>query len=152
MARPTVEGINAGVVAAASAAIFFALTIMLTKKLTRTQSITGILFFLTAMQLVMGAICAGFDGDIAVPNAQALPYVLLIGVAGLLAHFCLTNALSIAPATVVVPIDFIRLPVIAIVGMLVYQEALDIWVFVGAGVIFIGNYANLWVESRKASG
>ncbi len=91
--------------------------------------------FLTAMQLVMGVICAGFDGDIAVPNAQALPYVLLIGVAGLLAHFCLTNALSIAPATVVVPIDFIRLPVIAIVGMLVYQEALDIWVFVGAGVI-----------------
>jgi drug/metabolite transporter (DMT)-like permease len=152
VARPTVEGINAGVVAAASAAIFFALTIMLTKKLTRTQSITGILFFLTAMQLVMGVICAGFDGDIAVPNAQALPYVLLIGVAGLLAHFCLTNALSIAPATVVVPIDFIRLPVIAIVGMLVYQEALDIWVFVGAGVIFIGNYANLWVESRKASG
>lgn len=151
VARPTVEGINAGVVAAASAAIFFALTIMLTKKLTRTQSITGILFFLTAMQLVMGVICAGFDGDIAVPNAQALPYVLLIGVAGLLAHFCLTNALSIAPATVVVPIDFIRLPVIAIVGMLVYQEALDIWVFVGAGVIFIGNYANLWVESRKAS-
>jgi len=152
VARPTVEGINAGVVAAASAAIFFALTIMLTKKLTRTQSITGILFFLTAMQLVMGVICAGFDGDIAVPNAQALPYVLLIGVAGLLAHFCLTNALSIAPATVVVPIDFIRLPVIAIVGMLVYQEALDIWVFVGAGVIFIGNYANLWVESGKASG
>jgi drug/metabolite transporter (DMT)-like permease len=152
VARPTVEGINAGVVAAASAAIFFALTIMLTKKLTRTQSITGILFFLTAMQLVMGVICAGFDGDIAVPNAQALPYVLLIGVAGLLAHFCLTNALSIAPATVVVPIDFIRLPVIAIVGMLVYQEALDVWVFVGAGVIFIGNYANLWVESRKASG
>jgi drug/metabolite transporter (DMT)-like permease len=151
VARPTVEGINAGVVAAASAAIFFALTIMLTKKLTRTQSITGILFFLTAMQLVMGVVCAGFDGDIAVPNAQALPYVLLIGVAGLLAHFCLTNALSIAPATVVVPIDFIRLPVIAIVGMLVYQEALDIWVFVGAGVIFIGNYANLWVESRKAS-
>ena len=151
VARPTVEGINAGVVAAASAAIFFALTIMLTKKLTRTQSITGILFFLTAMQLVMGVICAGFDGDIAVPNAQALPYVLLIGVAGLLAHFCLTNALSIAPATVVVPIDFIRLPVIAIVGMLVYQEALDIWIFVGAGVIFIGNYANLWVESRKAS-
>jgi drug/metabolite transporter (DMT)-like permease len=58
-------------------------------------------------------------------------------------------ALSIAPATVVVPIDFIRLPVIAIIGMLVYAEALDVWVFVGAAVIFAGNYINLWVETHK---
>jgi drug/metabolite transporter (DMT)-like permease len=151
VARPDVAGINAGVIAAASSAVFFALTIMLTKRLTRTQSITCILFYLTAMQLIFGIVAAGYDGDIAWPSPGALPYVLVIGAAGLLAHFCLTNALSLAPATVVVPIDFIRLPTIAVVGMLLYNEPLDMWVFAGAAIIFTGNYLNIWSETRAYS-
>ena len=148
VARPDIAVINAGVITAASSAIFFALTMMFTKRLTRSQSITCILFYLTAMQLVFGIVMAGYDGDIAVPSAAALPFVLLIGAAGLLAHFCVTNALALAPATVVVPIDFIRLPAIAIIGMLLYDEALDIWVFAGAAIIFTGNYLNIWSETR----
>lgn len=151
VARPAVAGINAGLVAAAASAVFFAFSIMLTKRLTRTQSITTILFFLTVTQLFFGVVMAGYDGQIALPELVHLPLLLLIGVAGLLAHFCLTSALSIAPATVVVPIDFVRLPIIAVIGMLVYAEALDIWVFVGAAIIFGGNYLNLWVESRKVT-
>lgn len=148
VARPDIAGINSGVITAASSAIFFALTMMFTKRLTRSQSITCILFYLTTMQLVFGVVMAGYDGDIAVPTATALPFVLLIGAAGLLAHFCITNALALAPATVVVPIDFIRLPAIAIIGMLLYGEALDIWVFAGAAIIFTGNYLNIWSETR----
>ena len=148
VARPDVAGLNAGVISAASSAIFFALTIMFTKRLTRSQTITCILFYLTAMQLVFGLIAAGYDGDIAIPSAAALPFVLLIAAGGLLAHYCVTNALALAPATVVVPIDFVRLPAIAIIGMLLYQEALDVWVFVGAAVIFAGNYMNLRAETR----
>ena len=151
VARPTIAGLNAGVITAASSAIFFALTIMLTKRLTRSQTITCILFYLTVTQLVFGVIMAGYDGDIAVPEVAQMPLLLLIGVAGLMAHFCLTNALSIAPATVVVPIDFVRLPLIAVIGMLVYAEALDIWVFIGGAIIFAGNYMNLWIESRRVS-
>ena len=151
VARPTTAGLNAGVITAASSAIFFALTIMLTKRLTRSQTITCILFYLTVTQLVFGVIMAGYDGDIAVPTVAQMPLLLLIGVAGLMAHFCLTNALSIAPATVVVPIDFVRLPLIAVIGMVVYAEALDIWVFIGGAIIFAGNYMNLWIESRRVS-
>jgi len=150
VARPDMAGINAGVITAASSAIFFALTIMLTKRLTRHEGITSILFWLTAMQLVMGVVMAGWDGDIALPDSQTGPWVFLIGGAGLLAHYCLTNALAIAPATVVVPIDFIRLPTIAVIGMLVYGEIVDIWVFVGALIIFSGNYLNIWVETRRS--
>ena len=95
------------------------------------------------MQAVFGLICAGYDGDIALPSLQTLPWVVLIGCAGLLAHFCLTKALSIAPASVVMPIDFVRLPVIAIVGMLLYAEPLDALVFVGAAFIFAANYLNI---------
>ena len=146
--RPDMAGVNVGVTMAASSAIFFAFTIIFTKRLTRTQSITCILFYLTVLQLGFGLITAGYDGDIALPNTETLPWLVLIGVAGLLAHFCITNALAIAPATVVVPIDFVRLPVIAIIGMLVYGEALDLWVLLGAGIIFAGNYLNIWSETR----
>ena len=147
--RPNPETFEIGLLVAAIAAIFFALTILLTKRLTRDNSITCILFYLTAMQLVFGLITAGFDGDIALPTAASFPYLFLIGCAGLLAHFCLTTALSIAPATVVVPIDFARLPVIAIVAMVLYDEPLEVWVFVGALLIFAANYLNIWNETRK---
>ena len=146
--RPDMAGVNVGVTMAASSAIFFAFTIIFTKRLTRTQSITCILFYLTVLQLGFGLVTAGYDGDIALPNTETLPWLVLIGVAGLLAHFCITNALAIAPATVVVPIDFVRLPVIAIIGMLVYGESLDLWVLLGAGIIFAGNYLNIWSETR----
>ncbi|QUJ77604.1 DMT family transporter [Sulfitobacter albidus] len=149
VARPSVETFEIGLAVAAAAALFFALTNMLTKRLTRDNTIASILFFLTTIQLVFGLIMSGYDGEIALPTLEALPFLILVGFAGLLAHFCLTNALAIAPATVVVPLDFARLPVIAIVAMILYSEPLDIWVFVGAGVIFAANYANIWNETRK---
>ncbi|SHJ24897.1 Threonine/homoserine efflux transporter RhtA [Shimia gijangensis] len=148
VARPGASPINAGVIAAALSAIGFAISIMLTKRLTRTESITCILFYLTTMQAIFGIICAGWDMDITLPSAQTAPWLILIGCAGLLAHFCLTTALSIAPATVVVPIDFIRLPAIAVIGMLFYNEPLDMFVLLGAAVIFAGNYLNILSETR----
>jgi len=147
--RPSVDTFEIGTAIAACAAIFFALTNMLTKRMTRDNSVASILFFLTTIQLVFGLISAGYDGAIALPTGQSLPYLLLVGASGLLAHFCLTNALSIAPATIVVPMDFARLPVIAVVAMLLYNEPLEIWIFVGAVVIFTANYLNIWTETRK---
>lgn len=151
VARPDMAGLNAGVLAAASCAIFFALTYVFTKRLTRSESILTIMFYLTLLQLAFGVICAGYDGDIALPTADALPLLMLIAICGLLAHFCITTALTLAPAAVVAPVDFARLPIIAVVGMLFYAEALDVWVFVGAIVIFAGNYLNIWNETRKTA-
>ncbi|NNL18526.1 MAG: DMT family transporter [Boseongicola sp.] len=150
VARPGTGGDPAGLVIAALAAAGFAGSIVCTKMLTRTETIMGILFWLTAMQLVFGLIAAGSDGDIAWPSASSWPWVTMIALAGLLAHTCLTNALSVAPATVVTPMDFIRLPVIAIVGMAFYNEPLDPLVFVGAALIFAGNYLNIWFEQKRS--
>ena len=105
---------------------------------------------MTLLQIGFGLACAGYDGDIALPSLTSAPWLVLIGCAGLLAHFCLTTALSLAPATLVTPVDFLRLPVIAIVGLLVYGEAVDVFVLVGAAVIFGANYLNLWRETRKS--
>lgn len=151
VSRPFGGALEIGVIAAALSAIGFAGSAIFTRLLTRTENITSILFFLTFMQFVLGVICAGYDGDIALPSADNAPWILLIALCGLLAHFCLTTALSLAPAAIVMPIDFTRLPVIAIVGMLFYAEALDWYVFFGAAIIFGANYANIWHSSRSNS-
>ncbi|UWR54405.1 DMT family transporter [Phaeobacter inhibens] len=143
VARPNPESLNLGVIAAASSAVFFALTIMFTKRLTRHEPISSILLWLTLMQLGMGLAISGWDGVIAIPNAATALWLLVIGCAGLTAHFCMTKALAIAPATVVVPIDFARLPTIAVAGMLIYGEALNLWILLGAAVIFCANYINI---------
>lgn len=150
VARPGSTTLNAGLIAAALCAICFALTAIFTRKLTRTQTITCILFYLTSLQLIFGLITAGFDGDIALPSVTTLPWVILIGCAGLLAHFCLTTALAIAPATVVMPIDFARLPIIAVVGIIRYQEPIDIWVIIGGALIFGANYVNIRFGQPKS--
>ena len=150
VARPGFGGDTLGLTLAAASAIGFAVSIVSTKVLTRTETIFGILFWLTAMQAVFGTVTAGWDGDIAWPSFAIWPWVVMVGMAGLIAHTCLTNALAVAPATIVTPMDFVRLPAIALVGALFYNEAIDIWVFIGALLIFGGNYLNLWSETKKA--
>lgn len=151
VARPGAAELSPGLIAAAASAVAFAGSILFTKMLTRTETITCILFWLTVMQAVFGIIAAGYDGDVALPSATTAPWLVLIGCAGLVAHLCLTNALAVAPATVVVPLDFVRLPVIALVGMALYGEALDVYVVLGAAIIFIANYLNILTESRSVT-
>ncbi|MDU0959579.1 MAG: EamA/RhaT family transporter, partial [Bradyrhizobium sp.] len=58
-------------------------------------------------------------------------------------HFCMARALLYADATVVVPMDFLRVPLTATVGWLVYSERLDGFTLVGAALILAGNLLNL---------
>tara|TARA_B100000768_G_scaffold64093_1_gene61889 strand:+ start:623 stop:1519 length:897 start_codon:yes stop_codon:yes gene_type:complete len=143
VARPEINGLDIGIVAAAASAIGFAGAAILTRKLTVHNSLTKILFFLTGLQILFGLICAGYDGNIAIPNSVTLPWLILIGVAGLAAHFCMTKSLTLAPASVVMPVDFIRLPLIAVIGVIFYGEEVDIYVFMGAILILAANYLNL---------
>ncbi|MGB5868843.1 MAG: DMT family transporter [Albidovulum sp.] len=144
VARPFgAGGLSLGLGAAVFCAVGFAGAALATKRLTRHASITCILFWLTAMQTGMGLICASWDGHIALPSVTGLPWILAIGLSGLGAHFCITKALSLAPASIVTPIDFFRLPLIAVIGMAFYAEPFDLWVFVGAAAILAANWYNL---------
>ncbi len=150
--RPSPDSYHPGLLASAVAAIGFAGSAVFTRRLTRTASITCILFWLTLMQGVFGLVLTGYDGHITIPSAASWPWVILVSVAGLGAHFCLTKALSIAPATVVMPLDFTRLPIIIVIGALLYNEAVDPFVIVGAALIFAANFYNIRHETRSGAG
>lgn len=148
--RPWAIELSPGVIAGALAAIGFAGAAVFTRRLTRRETITCILFWLTAMQLIFGLICAGYDGDIAVPSLASLPWLILVAFAGLVAHFCITSALSLAPAAIVMPVDFARLPLIAVVGLVFYHEPIEVAVILGAVLIFGANYLNIMIETRNS--
>ncbi len=149
IARPGAAPLSPGLLAAAASAIGFAFSIIFTKRLTRSETITCILFYLTVVQAGLGVVFAGYDGTITIPSLTSLPWLALISCAGLFAHFCLTTALKIAPATFVIPIDFIRLPLIALVGAILYGESIDTWFVCGALLIFGGNYFNILTQTRR---
>ena len=149
VARPDFTELDPAIVAAISCAICFALSLMATKKLTSDQSITCILFWLTTMQLIMGLAATLYFGTITVPEGVGVMWIMTVGIGGLMAHFCITNALSIAPAIVVIPLDFMRLPLISIIGFLAYDEAVELPILIGAGVIFVAILVNLKAEKQR---
>lgn len=143
LTRPWQGAVGAGTLAAAGAAVGFALSAIFTRRLTRHESITSILFWLSLMQAIFSLGFTGADLDIILPSLASLPALAVVSLAGLVAHFCLTKALSLAPAPMVMPIDFLRLPIAAAIGALVYNEALDPWFALGGLLILGGNWLNL---------
>ena len=151
VARPDMHEINYGILAAAAAAICFAATSIATKRLTRGQSIITIMFWLTVMQFGFGLIATFYDGHVTWPTAATMPWLVLIGFCGVIAHYSLTSALSLAPASYVMPIDFLRLPLIAVVAAMIYAEPLDPYVLGGGAVIFLGIWINIRSEIASKS-
>lgn len=147
--RPGLETFQPASLMVLAAAFGYAVNIIATKKLTVTDSTFAIVFWMNAIQLVFGVAFAGvtFVGKI---GWELAPAILGIGTAGLFAHYCMTNAFRVGDASVVIPLDFMRIPLIAVVGWWLYSEPLDAFVFAGAGLIISGILWNLRAETRPA--
>jgi drug/metabolite transporter (DMT)-like permease len=146
--RPGIETFEPAALLVLAAALGYATQNIATKKLTMTESTFAIVFWMNAIQFVLGLIGAGpwFVGKI---GLEQLPAIAGLGIAGLFAHFCLSNAFRAGDASVVVPLDFLRIPLIALVGWWLYAERLDVVVFAGAGLIIAGIVWNLRSEARR---
>jgi len=144
--RPGFESFQPAALIILGAAFGFAVSSIVTKKLIVTETTFAILFWMNAMQLPMNLAGSSPFFVTRIDLAQALP-VLGVGIAGLTSHFCLTNAFRHGDASIVVPLDFLRIPLIALIGWSVYGEPLDGFVFAGAAIIITGIVWNLRAEA-----
>ena len=149
VSRPNLSQFDPAIMAAIACAVCFAGSLMATKKLTADQSITCILFWLTVMQLGMGAVATMITGGLVMPLGIDIVWVLAVGCGGLMAHFCITRGLALAPAIVVIPLDFMRLPLISVIGFLAYGEAFEWPIIAGALIILIAIVNNLRGEQPR---
>ena len=147
--RPGLAAFQPGALLALMAAFGFAITLVATKKLTRTDSPFAIIFWMMLIQLPLALIASDPLFVTRLNQAQS-PAVIAIGVSGLASHYCLTRAFRVGDAGVVVPLDFMRIPLIAVIGWWLYGEPLDVFVFIGAGLIVTGIPWNLRSEARRA--
>lgn len=120
-----------------------------TKQMTETDTTFGIVFWMNLMQFPLAL--SGAD-PLFVLRLEPWQFAPLagVGIAGLSAHYCIANAFRYGDASVVVPLDFLRVPLIALVGWLFFAESLDAPVFVGALIILAGILWNLRLEARDA--
>jgi drug/metabolite transporter (DMT)-like permease len=146
--RPDAGVINVAALAVLGGAFGYAASNTMTKRLTRDDAPLAIIFYMTVVQLPLGLIPA--LGDWVTPEWADAPWFILLGIAGLSAHFCMARAFLLADATFVVPIDFLRLPLIAWVGFAFYGEGLEPATLIGAVVIFVGVYVMIRAESRRS--
>jgi drug/metabolite transporter (DMT)-like permease len=125
----------------------FAVQFIGTKQLSATESPLAVLFWMSVIQTPV-CLAAALPGWIA-PAMADLPWILAIGIGSFTAHYCMTRAMKLADAMVVVPVDYFRLPLIAVVGAVFYAEPFDPMVFLGAGMIFAGVWFSLARENRR---
>jgi len=144
--RPGIATFQPAALLVLAAAVGFAIILVMTKMLTATNTTLAILFWLNLLQLPITLAGSGvaFVTRLGITDVPAL---VAVGVSGVAAHYCFTNAFRAGDATLVVPLDFARLPLIALVGAHFYGEPLDPWVFIGAALILIGIVWNLRAET-----
>ena len=150
--RPGIADFNPAALLVLGAAFGYAITMITTKKLTATQSTFSIIFWMAVIQFPLSLLGSDVTvfANAAIYDLRHILPAIGVGVAGLTSHYCLSNAFRAGDATLVVPLDFMRIPLIAVVGWAFYGESLDIWVLVGALIIIAGVLWNLGAEHRRA--
>jgi len=144
--RPATSAVEPGQLIALGAAVGFGISIALVKSLTRTESTLAIIFWMQVIQSTAGLVPALLVWTW--PPAQAWGWILVIALCGTVSHFCMARAMLYADATIVVPMDFLRVPLTATAGWLIYSERLDVFTILGAAMILFGNLLNLKPEAR----
>src|SRR6478736_3107221 len=139
--RPATGEINPGQLIALAAAVGFGISIAMVKSLTRTEQTLAIIFWMLAVQAAASLLPAVYVWTW--PSLATWGWGVVIAFCGTFSHYCMARALLHADATVVIPMDFLRVPLTAAAGWLIYSERLDSFTVLGAAMILMGNLLNL---------
>ena len=122
---------------ALASAVFYAAAGIVVKVLARSEPPGRIVFY---MNLFVAALAvAPVLADFTPPRWSDMPFILAIGATGTLAHFFQSNALKRADASFIAPFDFLRLPLGALCGTIIFDDRPSDWVWVGAAMVFAGT-------------
>lgn len=148
--RPGLDQVAPGQLIALVMAVGFGISVTMVKGLTRYDSVVRIMFWMLVIQGLIGIVPALWVWRW--PSAEAWAWIVVIAACGTFSHYCMAKAMTYADATVVIPMDFLRVPLSAALGYLLYSEMLDTWTVAGAAMILFGNLLNLkGAAPRKAA-
>jgi drug/metabolite transporter (DMT)-like permease len=144
--RPGVSAFGPAALIVVAGSFCFAAAILAVKMLLRTDRVTAVVFYMSLIQLPMG-----LAGSLFVwtrPTLHDAPWYFAMGATALSAHYTMGRALTLGDASFVLPIDFLRLPVVALTALVLYGERIDVFTILGAALIFAGNYWSVRHEAH----
>ena len=144
--RPGIEAVSPGALLAIANAITIAITVLIVKKLTTTEKPITIVAYMALLQTPMALIPALFYWEW--PSLITWTWLFFLAGAGTIGHLMYTKAIQMAEVSQLQPIDFVRLPIIALFGYIVFAEQPSIWVWIGGAVIFLST---AYVTHREAT-
>jgi len=139
--KPGVDIVSPAALIVLASAFCYAVAHTSTKSLSCTEHPLTILFFMCVIQLPIAFFFSIIEWQ--TPKGVEWMWLLVIGVTSLSAHYCMTKAMQCAEVSFVVTMDFLRLPMIALVGVLLYSESFEISLVLGALLMLTGNLINL---------
>lgn len=145
--RPGFEVVDPAAGLVLLAAVGYGLSLVLVKLMTRDSSPAAIVVWMILIQLPLGLAAALTDWRPV--HVSSVPWMIVAGAGALCAHFCMAQALKRLDASIVMPVDFLRVPLAAIVGYLIYGEQVAVWVFLGAAIILGSNFQAMRAERRR---
>ena len=138
--KPGIEIISYNSIAVLLSAICFAIAHTATKKIVQSNSATDVVLIMCLTQLPISFAFAYSNWNW--PSYHDYFWMLLIGLSGLAAHFSIAKALKKEDISNLIPLDYLRLPILIFIGILLYDESFDVSIIIGGTLIFLGNYIN----------
>lgn len=145
--QPGIEIVNYASLIVLGSAICYTISHASTKSLSSTENPLTILFLMCLVPLPIGLFFSLLHWQN--PTHVQWLWITIIGITALSAHYCMAKAMQYAEVTVVVTMDFFRLPVIALIGVALYSESVEITLFVGVLLMFFGNLLNVYIPRNK---
>ncbi len=143
--RPGFGDFNGYYLLVVASAGTMACSVIIIKLLGRTESATTIVAYMVLIITPISFIPAVFVWQW--PNLEQLLWLFALGALATIGHLSVTKALMLADATAIMPLDFTRLPITALIAFWAFAEIPDFWVWVGAAVIF---GSSIYIAQREA--
>ena len=145
--QPSLEVARYGSLMVLGAAICYAFSHVATKSLSNTENPISIIFMMCLIQAPLGPLL--FIKGWTTPVGIQWLWLVIIGVTALSAHYCMTKAMQHAEVTFVVTMDMFRLPLISLIGVLLYAEHFSVALILGMLLIVAGNSVNIYGKENR---
>jgi drug/metabolite transporter (DMT)-like permease len=143
--RPGAATFSPGALVAVLAAVLSSLVAIQIKQLTRVDGADTVVFYTYVFWVPLSLVPALFGW--VQPSGMAWLWLAAIGVLGTLGQLLWTRALRLGEVSALTPISFMQLPLVSLLGWLLFDEQLDRWTVIGASIILA---ANAYIAHREA--
>ena len=148
--RPGYVPFEFGTVLMLVASLSFSFVLIFVKKLSAVDSSLTIIFYHLFFMTPVFFVLSLFYWQTV--NLHQLGIFALMGVAGLLSHWCITQSLKLSDTTFVMPLQFTKLIWASMIGLLLFAEQPDFWTWMGGIIIFISVVYITYREAFKKKG